>query len=319
MTRRARRWVAPAVAALALLGCASGTAAASQFSVEVELSAAALPEPGFVSIPRWALQVHVAGSVPAGPAVLHLALDPAVWGDGGTHVVSGVTEAYLRLRGNSPLVSVGVERLPLEVARLTLPFSVEPVDALGRRGGVPGLRASWFPDDATRLRLALAAVDGRFASVLSLRRQFATFEMEGHAAVLGGRTALGLGASGLVGRFVLYGEAWALTVPTEGRYALGVSGALPRGVWTVEAGYAAWLPGQPPRQQAAAQLVRRVDDFSSWTLTVRTFPDADGSGGLVSGEYTRAFGAHELAVLVGGLFGPGVAQGFVQTTVRLGL
>ncbi len=321
MTRGTRRWAAPAAVGLALLACASGAAAAapSPFSVEVELSAAALPVPGVVSIPRWALQVHVAGSVPAGPAVLHLALDPAVWGDGSTHVISGVTEAYLELRGTSPLISVGIERLPLEVARLTLPFAVEPVDALGRRGGLPGLRASWFPDDATRLRLALAAVEGRFAPVFSLRRQFVTFEAEGHAAVLGGRTALGLGASGLVGRLVLYGEAWALTAPTEGRYAVGVSGALPRGLWTVEVGYAAALPGQPPRQQAAAQLVRRVDDVSSWSLTVRAFPGADGAGTLASGEYTRTFGAHELTVLVGGLFGPGGAQGFMQTTVRIGL
>ncbi len=240
-----------------------------------------------------------------------------MWNDGSPHFLSGLTEAYLQMRRDSTFYSVGVERLPLEVARLTLPFTIEPVDALGGRGGLPGVRALWYPDEATRLRLALFEFEGSIAPLVSFRRQFATFEVEGHAAVLGGRTALGLGASGLLGRLVVYGETWTLTAPADWRYALGLSGSVKGGIWTLEAAYASTLPGLPPRHQVAAQLSQQLRDDLSWRLTAWLFPDPDALRSQATVEFTRVFDALEFSLLLGGRFGPEPPVGLIRTVLRL--
>lgn len=287
------------------------------FSLELELSAAGTLTPGLPPSTLWYLRAHLEGLLPAGAAVLRFSLDPAAWYDGTTHVTAGVTEAYLQLRHDSTIFSAGIERLPLEVARLTLPFSIEPVDALGVRGGLAGIRSIWYPDDATRLRLALVGFGGGVAPIVSLRRQFAAFEVEGHAAVLGGRTALGLGASGLLGRLVVYGEIWALTAPVDWRYSVGLSGSVKGGFWTVEAAYASVLPGLPPRRQVAAQLAQQLSDDLSWRLTVRAFPDPDAVRTQAGVEFTRTFAATELTLLLGGQFGPEPPQGLIRTVLRI--
>ncbi len=313
-------WLAAlAIVPLPLLpaGLAPPPASPPPFSLELELSAAGTLTPGLPPSTLWYLRAHVEGALPAGAAVLRLSLDPAVWGDGTTHFISGVTEAYFEFRRDSALFSAGIERLPLEMARLTLPFSIEPVDALATRGGLPGIRAVWYPDDATRLRLGLVGVEDRIAPVFSLRRQFDTFEVEGHAAVLGERTALGLGASGLLGRLVVYGEIWALTAPADWRYAVGLSGLITDGLWTLEAAYASALPGLPPRHQVAAQLSQRLRDDLAWGLTARLFPDPDALRSQSSVEFTWTLNAYEFTLLLGGQFGPEPPQGIVRTALRI--
>jgi hypothetical protein len=62
-----------------------------------------------------------------------------------------------------------------------VPFLIEPTDVLGRRQGRPGARLHWYPDQDTRLRLALLEHDGRVWPAASLRRAFGSFEAEAHA------------------------------------------------------------------------------------------------------------------------------------------
>lgn len=289
----------------------------SAYTFELELSATSTILQGVSPSTIWAARVHVDATQPTGPATLRLVLDPAVWNDGSAHFISGLTEAYLLFRGGSTLLSAGVERIPLEVGRLTLPFSIEPVDALGERSGLAGMRVIWYPDESTRLRLALVEHQESFTPLLSVRRQFPAFELEGHILGFDGRTALALGASGLAGRVVMYGEIWALTSPQDWRYAFGVSGSIRGGIWTVETGYASVLPGHPPRHQVAAQLAQQLWDNQSLSLTGRLFWDPDAVRSQAGAEYTRTFNDYELKVLVGGQFGPEPAQGTIETVLRI--
>ena len=73
---------------------------------------------------------------------------------------------------------------------------------------------------------------------MSVRREFDSFDLEAHLLYLNGFAA-GLGGSGLVGDIVVYGEAWLLANPWDGRGALGASGFWGDLLWTLEAAYAA--------------------------------------------------------------------------------
>lgn len=289
-------------------------------AAEVELATIGTFAPGVPPAVIWTARLHLEAGRESGPVTLRLVLDPAIWGDGTTtQFIPGVTEAYVRRQSAQAEVSAGVERLPLEVGRLTIPFSVEPVDALGLHAGVPGIRVALYPDNATRLRLAAFEQDGLVRSLVSLRRQFATFEVEGHAVMLGRRTAIGLGGSGLVRSLVLYGEVWVLSAPAEWRYAVGVSGSIPNGLWTLEGGYAAPLPGQVPRHQLAAELTRQASPEIAWSISARAFFDADGVRGQAGIELVRSFASGDLTLTLAGQFGPGAPQAIVGAAIRLSL
>ncbi len=296
------------------------TLALTQLSVptDLEFTTISTLTPGAPSSAIWAARAHVDGNHVAGPVSLHLVLDPAVWSDGSSlRFIAGLTEAYLRTTSGRLEVSAGVERLPLEVGRLTLPFTVEPVDALGERSGVLGLRATWYPNDATRLRLAAFEYNGGVAPLLSARRQFGGYELEGHALAWGDRSALGLGGSGLLGNLVVYGELWAFTTPAEWRYAAGVSGSIKNGIWTVEGAYAAPLPGGPPRHQVAAQVSRQLGPDFSWSLTGQVFFDADALREQASVEFVRTFPDYEFSVTLAGQFGPLPPVGIITASLSM--
>ncbi len=152
------------------------------------------------------------------PVLLTAVLDPSVRADlRGLTFEPGLTEAYALSAQPDYDLSAGVERLPLETARLSIPFGVERTGARGVRQGVPGARASYYLGD-WRLRGAVFYQDALDAvtPLVSARRSFGDFELEAHA-LYPREVVLGLGGSGLVADLVLYGEAWLLTDPLDGR------------------------------------------------------------------------------------------------------
>lgn len=253
----------PPRAVLLLLLLAGGLASA-QLELRGEVEVAALPaltsaagRPlGAVGL---ALRAHLEAGLELRPVELRAVLDPearlAAGPPGAARVAPGLTEAFARVRLRDADLSLGLERLPLETARLSVPFRLEPVGETGRPRGLPGVRAV-VAQGRWRLRPALVyrVRDDRLGGVLSVRREFADFELEAHAAWLG-RAAVGLGGSGLVGDLVLYGEAWVLTGPWDGRGALGLSGFAGDALWTVEAAYA---PARAGGDVALPQLLGQV-------------------------------------------------------------
>jgi len=185
----------------------------------------------------------------------------------------GLTEAFALLREGPIDASAGLERLPLETARLTVPFQVDPVAADGTRRGVWGARVSAFTGPL-RLRAAGFVVPpglpgdsganaGGLGGALSARFDFTVAQLELHALYLAA-PVFGVGASGTAGQTVVYGEAWLLAGPWRGRGAIGASGylgdalggGLADALWTLEAAYAPppGGAGLAPMPQVAGQL-----------------------------------------------------------------
>lgn len=260
--------------------------------------------------------------------LLTAVLDPSVRIDRtGVALEPGLAEAYaLTSQGDFDL-SAGVERLPLETARLSIPFGIERTDARGVRRGVPGARASYFVDD-WRLRGAAfyQDVSASVTPVVSVRRSFGDFELEIHA-LYPQEIVVGLGGSGLVADLVLYGEAWLLTEPLEGRGAVGLSGNLDTGSWTLEAAY---LPpgegtlkddpdaeiaaqqvstdrtGSPdPRPALLGQLAWPLGDAGDMSLTLfgSALLDLDAVRAQTSATYSFTTSEQEVSLSAGGFFG----------------
>ena len=172
-----------------------------------------------------------------------LVLDPAVSLSGSSPdsalVQYGLTELFARYSLGNLELSAGLERLPLETARLSAPFRLEPVGNLGQPLGLLSARATLFTSD-WRIRPALIyrVQDEQLGGVVSVRREFSSFDLEVHTLYLDSFSA-GLGGSGLIGDIVVYGEAWLLTDPWGVRGALGLSGYWGALLWTAEAAYAA--------------------------------------------------------------------------------
>ena len=172
-----------------------------------------------------------------------LVLDPAVnLSDSDPEnalVQYGLTELFARYDVNDIELSAGLERLPLETARLSAPFRLEPVGDLGQPLGLLGARATLFSGDWRIRSAALYRVqDEQLGAVVSVRREFSSFDLEAHVLYLDGFAA-GLGGSGLLGEIVVYGEGWLLSDPWDARGALGLSGYWGDLLWTAEAAYAA--------------------------------------------------------------------------------
>lgn len=263
------------------------------------------------------VKAHTEVILVRGPVSVRLTLDPGGLLDVSPRYVRGLTEAYVSLRGNRSVVSAGIERIPLEHARLTLPFSLERVDPLGTRLGRLGARLLWYPDEMTRVRFAVLDIGGRLDPLISVRREFASFEIEAHVLHYRGRTVTGLGGSGVVGDLVVYGEVWMFHTPREWRYALGVSGSIGDGIWTVEGGYTSEGPGFPPRHQLAAQAAWPLSEDLSITLTGRLFFDPDAQRGQLIVQSVKVIGNTEFTAYIGGVFGPTAPTGLVGVSVRI--
>ena len=189
------------------------------------------------------LRGHLEADYTLDPLDFRLVLDPTVrLGSAEPEsalLESGLTEAFALYRIDNADLSTGLERLPLQTARLSVPFRLEPVSKSGQPLGLLGARANiYLLDWRIRPALVYRIQDDRLGGVMSVRREFAHFDLEAHVVYLGG-FAVGLGGSGLVGDIVVYGEAWLLTDPWDGRGAVGASGFAGDLLWTAELAYAA--------------------------------------------------------------------------------
>lgn len=261
----------------------------------------ALPPSAF-----WGLGAHLEARYNLEPFRLNLVLDPGV--NFARQVVTdgGLTEAYALFRQGELDFSVGIERLPLEIARLTLPYSLERLSPLGNRQGRFGARVSWNPE-ATRIRLAVLEDSGQVMSVLSLRREFGDFELEAHGIYQGDKVIIGLGGSGTFADLVVYGEVWAIaysTYPPDWRYIFGLSGALGEGVWTLEGGYAAPSALEAVRPLLAGQLTLPQDETGSWNILGKLFFDPDALRSQMGLVYTLALDTVQLESALTAQFGP---------------
>lgn len=189
------------------------------------------------------LRGHLEADYSVKPLDFRLVLDPTLRltsaGPGSALVESGLTEAFTLYRLDNIDLSAGLERLPLQTARLSIPFRLEPVNGVRQPLGLLGARANiYLTDWRVRPGLVYRYQDDQFGGVLSVRREFGNFDLEAHVLYLDGFT-VGLGGSGLIGDIVVYGEGWLLTNPWDGRGALGLSGFAGDLLWTAEAAYAA--------------------------------------------------------------------------------
>ncbi len=218
----------------------------------------------------WGLGARLEARYDLDPLRFYLVLEPGVNFARPVITDAGLTELYLLYRRGELDLSAGLERLPLEVARLSLPYSLEPLSPLGTRQGRWGARVGWNPE-ATRVRLAVLEDAGRLVPILSLRREFAEFELEAHA-LHPAQWVVGLGGSGTVAGVVVYGEGWLFLNPLEARYALGLSGHLGEGLWTLEGGYAT-LPFRPASLFLAGQWAMPQGEEARWSLSAYLLPD----------------------------------------------
>ena len=269
---------------------------------------AALPGPGQVLLDAF-LDVEAS----RGPLRWRLMADPAVpWmveGEGlaPAQVEWALQEASVSWRGGPWQASAGRQRLPLETARLLVPFAVETLSRTGLRLGVWGGQLVWA-EGSTRLRMAWVKGEGpgqQPGPVVSLRVQGAGVEVEGHAAAVqpGGQASVGLAASGLVGVLVAYAEVWH---GPDGRYVGGLSGLWGESLWTVEAGRAAWPVGSDAvGPAAAASLSWQSGRDVAWTVGLRALAGQEGATASLEAERLRLASDREWRLFASVRLGPG--------------
>ena len=281
------------------------------------------------------------GLTDASPIAFNLVLDPSVRVGQTVTTEPGLTELYAATTYGDLDLSVGIERLPLETARLSVPYSVETVGVRGVRHGVPGVRGVLYSGD-WRLRGAVFYRDAEqdFAEnvtpLVSVRRAFDSFDLEAHALYQNGLVA-GLGGSGLVEGVVVYGEAWLLSdaefTNVSARGALGFNGNLATGTWTLEAAYLApgltslkddddLTPAQlssavKPRPAVLGQIALPLGDEGdmSLSLTGNAFFDPDALRSGVGASYTL-LGDSELTLGAAARFGPEPTVATLSLSVR---
>ncbi len=265
----------------------------------------------------------------ASPVAFNLVLDPSIHVSQLVTTEPGLTELYAATTYGDVDLSLGVERLPLETARLSVPYSVETVGVRGVRHGVAGVRGVFYSGD-WRVRGAVFYRDTErdflenVTPLVSVSRTFNSFDLEAHALYQNGLVA-GLSSSGLVSDVVVYGEAWLLVDAgfndVSGRGALGLNGNLATGTWTLEAAYLApgltslkddddFSPSQlsstaDPRPAVLGQVTLPLGDEGdmSLSLTGNAFFDPDALRSGVGAGYTL-FGDSELTLGAAARFGP---------------
>lgn len=182
---------------------------------------------------------------------------------------AAVTEAYAGFRFPAADVYLGRFALPLETARLVVPYTLTPPDDAGRRPGVDGVRADVYWD-AGRLQLAAVREGNRWTPLVGWRQAFSGWEAAGYALARGRGVDAGIGASGLLGSTVVYGEAWRAAGEEGLRGSVGATGYWGDAVWTAELARARFpttlAPGpvSPPVLLVAAQLA--YAPAAGWTL-----------------------------------------------------
>lgn len=347
--RRGRRQVAPAPVVVAVAAAilsaqlwapparaqaGAGPGLAGSFEVRYAASVGWSSQPGpapsgpIAGEPDASLLVAAHADLTARwtPVSVTLRLDPAMTAAGAAAPPDwepGLTEAFALLREGPVDASVGLERLTLETARLTVPFQVDPVAADGTRRGVWGARVSAYTGP-WRLRAAgflvppelpgsAGGARGRVGGAASARLDLTVAQIELDALYLDA-PVLGAGASGTVGGTVVYGEAWLLADPWRGRGALGASGylgdalggAMRDTLWTLEAAFAPppGAPGLPPM----AQLAGRLD------VPLANGDTLHATGDLGLSESTLAPGTRRLEGSAALLWEPSTAQ----TSFQLG-
>ena len=308
---------------LILFACLATSLSFAQFGYRGELIVGADTTiiPGVTENVGWTLAAHLEADYELEPLTFNLQLDPSLRVSDPVTAEPGLTEAYVAAPVGVLELSAGIERLPLEYARLTLPFNVERVNRRGVRLGVPGVRAVLYADPY-RVRGAVFYQDV-LTPLVSVRRSFGTFELEATALYRDGFVA-GLGGSGAVGDLVVYGEGWLLTGgPLNARGALGVTGFLGNRLWTLEAAYApliteAFERGEdllPAAPRLAGQIALLQGGDSSLELDARVgFPDT-GFEVVPTLSYT-AFGNQELVALLGVRFGDTPTAVSLSVSVR---
>jgi hypothetical protein len=253
-----------------------------------------------------ALNSHFEADLTIEDLGLFLVLDPSVTVNDKSELEAeiGLTELYGRYEVGDFNFSVGLERLPLEAARLSIPFSlgetssedVSAADPKGLQSGLLSARALWYPGDY-RFRVAsfYKADDEQFGVALSAKRFFGEFELE-VTGIYDNHFTFGLNGSGLFGDVVVYGETWLLlNTPVAGgtettfRGLLGATGYLGDNLWILEVGYFSSLatPSSYPQLLAQYQIPQ---DETTWTFS--------GGAGLLDSQLVGLL-AGNLSVLEG--------------------
>lgn len=228
------------------------------------------------------LKAHLEGDVSFDDLEFFLVLDLSVTVNDKSEFEGaiGLTEIYGRYEVGEFDFSVGFERLPLETARLSVPFSLSEVrsedvsaeDPKGSQAGLWGARMLWYPGDY-RFRLAsfYRTDDEQFGAAFSVKRFFGEFELEA-TAIYDNHFTFGLNGSGLLGDVVVYGETWLLfsTPVTNGtettfRGLLGATGYLGDSLWTLEAGYFPGFGSSSSYPQLLAQW-QLPQDNTTWSI-----------------------------------------------------
>ncbi len=252
----------------------------------------------------WTVAAHVEADYRLEPVTFNLELDPSLRFSEEVTAEPGLTELYAATSLGDVELSAGRERLALEYGRITLPFVVEEINERGVRLGVPGVRATWFPENY-RVRGALFYRD-TVIPLINVRRTFGAFELEATALYEHGFVA-GLGGSGSLGDLVVYGEGWLFTDPVNARAALGVTGYLGDRLWTVEGAYAPLEPDAlaPDLGSAAPRLAGQItvlqNEDRGLELDARVGFPKTGAQVNPTLSYT-ASGDQELTASLGGRF-----------------
>lgn len=262
----------------------------------------------------WNISGRLEASYRLDTVNLELVLNPKLRFSDEAEAELGLTELFAFYPTGDVDLSAGIQRLPLEYARLSVPFKIEPQTASGQRLGVPNLRATYYPGD-WRLRGVLYYRDEGVRPLVSARRNFTGFELEAFALHTD-RFTFGVSGSGLVGDIVLYGESWLLTDPLEARAALGANGFVGDGSWTLEASYAPHPMRQSTYPQLSGQLSYPQDELTSWELFAAVSLVDREIAGQASLSYNRTTPQDsQFAATLGGTLGAGMNSLSVRLSV----
>jgi hypothetical protein len=229
-----------------------------------------------------ALKTHLEGDLTFDDLGFYLVLDPTATVNDKSEIEGkiGLTELYGRYQVGDFDISAGFERLPLETARLSVPFSLSEVSSenvsadspKGSLAGLWGARVLWYPGDY-RFRLAsfYRTDDEQFGVAFSAKRFFGEFELEA-TAIYDNHFTFGLNGSGLLGDVVVYGETWLLLntpvadeTETTFRGLLGATGYFGDSLWVLEAGYFPSFGSTSSYPQLLAQW-QLPQDNTTWSL-----------------------------------------------------
>lgn len=229
--------------------------------------------------PHWSWQVA------AEPRLSIVDLTSA--GDVGGVLEHGLTEAYLRRRGATWDVSVGLERWTLGEGRLLTVVTRDAGGVNGTSHGVWGVRTTGYPGAwRARLGLTVEAEPSMSRNSLSPRAAgtAASFRYDGSDATVSVHlhgvsgpefiAAGGVTGSTTLASWVTYGELWWIA-PSGLRMLSGSSGYLGRVLTTFEAG---WLPSNPALTYAQLGDSRPAvrfeaalpTDNAAWTVQLGT-------------------------------------------------